>query len=312
MACDGNGYRGMTVRLPDFMGIGFQRCGTSWLDDQLRRHPSVWLPPIKELHYFDAHDPTRPIPSYRYRTHVRWRVRQYATAVKAGLQGRQARIPTTASDLLWDLRYFTGRADDRWYTSLFENAKARGSIVGEITPSYCMLSLGMIRRIYDLNPGLKLIFIMRDPIDRSWSQATKDLCRDKGAAVGQVAEETFIAFLRSDESRQRSDYPAALANWRSVFPSDQIRIVFFDDLVERPNDFLADILAFLGVPLTSQPAGRNMRQRINASTAEDVPARVAHELAGMYEPMLRELAAAFGAIPGRWHRRALDILACPS
>ena len=125
----------MTVRLPDFMGIGFQRCGTSWLDDQLRRHPSVWLPSIKELHYFDARDPTRPIPSYRYRTHVRWRVRQYATAVKAGLQGRQARIPTTASDLRWDLRYFTGRADDRWYASLFENAKARGSTVGEITPS---------------------------------------------------------------------------------------------------------------------------------------------------------------------------------
>lgn len=42
--------------LPDFLGIGAQRCGTTWLDAQLRRHPAIYLPrDRKELHFFDTH-----------------------------------------------------------------------------------------------------------------------------------------------------------------------------------------------------------------------------------------------------------------
>ncbi len=36
---------------PDFLGIGAQKSGTTWLHDKLWRHPQVWLPPIKELHH---------------------------------------------------------------------------------------------------------------------------------------------------------------------------------------------------------------------------------------------------------------------
>lgn len=44
---------GWTTGPPDFVGIGAQRCGTSWWFDTLRRHPDVQSAPGKELHYFD-------------------------------------------------------------------------------------------------------------------------------------------------------------------------------------------------------------------------------------------------------------------
>ena len=44
---------GQTTGPPDFVGIGAQRCGTSWWFDTLRRHPDVQSAPGKELHYFD-------------------------------------------------------------------------------------------------------------------------------------------------------------------------------------------------------------------------------------------------------------------
>ncbi len=44
---------GWTTGPPDFVGIGAQRCGTSWWFDTLRRHPVVQSAPGKELHYFD-------------------------------------------------------------------------------------------------------------------------------------------------------------------------------------------------------------------------------------------------------------------
>src|SRR5205085_831376 len=38
---------------PDFLCMGAQKAGTGWLYEQLRNHPDFWMPPMKELHYFD-------------------------------------------------------------------------------------------------------------------------------------------------------------------------------------------------------------------------------------------------------------------
>src|ERR1700754_3667019 len=38
---------------PGFICVGAQKAGTGWLYEQLRNHPDFWLPPMKELHYFD-------------------------------------------------------------------------------------------------------------------------------------------------------------------------------------------------------------------------------------------------------------------
>jgi hypothetical protein len=38
---------------PDFICIGMQKAGTTWLAANLGRHPSAWIPSIKEIHYFD-------------------------------------------------------------------------------------------------------------------------------------------------------------------------------------------------------------------------------------------------------------------
>src|SRR5438132_13721254 len=46
-----NGFTGDAC--PDFLCVGAQKAGTSWLYRQLERHPDFWMPPVKELHYFD-------------------------------------------------------------------------------------------------------------------------------------------------------------------------------------------------------------------------------------------------------------------
>ncbi len=44
---------------PRFLVIGAQKAGTTWLDRNLRTHPQIWVPPEKEIHYFDL---PRPLP----------------------------------------------------------------------------------------------------------------------------------------------------------------------------------------------------------------------------------------------------------
>jgi hypothetical protein len=38
---------------PDFLCVGAQKAGTSWLYRELEPHPDFWMPPVKELHYLD-------------------------------------------------------------------------------------------------------------------------------------------------------------------------------------------------------------------------------------------------------------------
>jgi hypothetical protein len=44
---------------PDFLCMGAQKGGTSWLHRQLERHPDFWMPPVKELHYLNSLTRTR-------------------------------------------------------------------------------------------------------------------------------------------------------------------------------------------------------------------------------------------------------------
>ena len=53
---NGNGHdlNGVTGDArPDFLCVGAQKAGTSWLYRQLEPHPDFWMPPVKELHYLD-------------------------------------------------------------------------------------------------------------------------------------------------------------------------------------------------------------------------------------------------------------------
>src|ERR1700756_1724896 len=52
---------------PDFLCVGIHKGGTTWLYQQLDSHPDFWMPPLKELHYFDQLSRVQRISSPRCR-----------------------------------------------------------------------------------------------------------------------------------------------------------------------------------------------------------------------------------------------------
>ena len=74
-----------------------------------------------------------------------------------------------------EVHYFDQRFDRglRFYAGKFEDGRAR--VRGEITPAYSALPPDRIRFIRSVMPDLKLIFLMRNPVDRAWSHALMDL-----------------------------------------------------------------------------------------------------------------------------------------
>jgi len=54
----------MKPRLPDFIGIGAPKAGTTWLAGVIARHPDVFMPAIKETHFFDYPYDQYPFSKY--------------------------------------------------------------------------------------------------------------------------------------------------------------------------------------------------------------------------------------------------------
>jgi Sulfotransferase family len=146
---------------PDFICVGVQKAGTTWLDQMLRAHPRIWLPPVKELHYFDdvyIKHFRGWIPRHR-RVHALGAIEQQ---VSEGLKADFKLIKTAAHIAL-------NTPTDDWYKAIFTMAPA-GVVKGEMTPAYSLLPKDGIDHILRLNPSVKIILLLRDPVERAWSQ----------------------------------------------------------------------------------------------------------------------------------------------
>lgn len=282
-------------RAPGFLGIGAPRCGTTWLHFNLNSHPQLWVPPLKELHYWDI---LRPGSDQDYPDRDRsmtslkiyWRWMHYRAILYRSFRGR--------IDLSWAVRYMTGFYSDRWYAKLFPTDR----LAGEITPGYMMLPPHVIERIQAMNPDLKAVLLLRNPVSRAWS----NVCHSLRAKVHSASVEQLRAMLDSQGSRLRGDYVRTINNWRGVLGERNVYIGFYDDLVARPRELLRGILQFLGVDDGDEHLPATIEREVNASRKRELPEVLVPHLYGLYIDQLRELESMLGGPVSKWLAKAED------
>lgn len=115
---------------PNFMLIGAQKSGTSWLAKMVRQHPDVYTPEKKELHFFNLEE--------NYSKGLDWYREQFADH-----NGEKAIGEFTPNYL--------------WMCPNQDEIKNLGVIPN------------IAERVYKQYPELKLIVSMRDPVDRAIS-----------------------------------------------------------------------------------------------------------------------------------------------
>jgi hypothetical protein len=131
---------------------------------------------------------------------------------------------------------------------------ARSAIAGECTPSYLYWKPA-VERIWNYNPQIKLVILLRNPIDRTFAhwnmQRFKD--REPRDLMDALKEEPKrIAHPLSVESRRfayvdRGFYSGQLERVFKFFPRDQVKVVKFEDFRDRKQESLDGIFEFLGV-----------------------------------------------------------------
>lgn len=277
------------LRGPDFLCIGALKCGTTWLYRNLRAHPLVWLPPLKELNYFNIHHPTPFFDAAGQPATLRRRTAAEAPRLRAAAGMTAAR---KRRDLASLAEIAAEPVDDAWYLRLFARRLPR-QVAGDISPHYALLGADGIRHALALNPALKAIALLRDPAERTLSHMLMHL--------GPEADEPGLRRLMEGrlwpQYAEHSDYAAWLGRWRALLGPDALAVETLPRIDSEPERVLGRLCRFLGLPgrATLFPAAH---ARVNAGRGDRDAFR--HLL-----PELRaRLAPAYAALERDWPEAA--------
>jgi hypothetical protein len=222
------------------------------------------------------------------------------------LQHPQVYLPAAKELQFFSLHYALGEA---WYADQFA-AAAPGQRCGEITPYY-LFHPEAPRRIAGLLPAVKLVVLLRDPVERTLSQVFHS--RRLGlepleleAALAAEAERLqgvdarLVAVDGRDRSHQehsylaRSRYEQQLARYRQHFAADQLLILRSEDLFSRPEACWLQLQIFLGVD--PQPLPLLHRANAGAEEAAAVPLALRQQLRAALAPTYRALETRYGLV----------------
>jgi hypothetical protein len=137
-----------------------------------------------------------------------------------------------------------------WYKKHFNHCKA-GSLKGDITPRYSHDPKSP-QRIYDHNKDIKIFYCLRSPVDRIESHYNF-----AKYFVGKEDRPMEQAIREEPEFIIMSMYFRNLNQYLQLFPKEQIMLIWFEDIRDRPEGLLEEVYRFLNVDPSFRPARMN-------------------------------------------------------
>ncbi len=160
---------------------------------------------------------------------------------------------------------------------------------GDVTPAYAILPPPVIEECHHAFPDLRLIYIMRNPIDRAWSHATMDACA-AGLNPAELPDQWFLDHFFSPASMQRGDYESCLSHWTSIYPADHFLLLYFEDLQQDPATLLAKCCRHLGLETIHQPGDASLAHLVNPGAPRRARPAADSVLRELYIPKINSLS----------------------
>jgi hypothetical protein len=273
-----------------FVGIGAQKSGTTWLARMLADHPNIFVTPVKEIHYFDH---VRGITEHLSPKKRRSRFRKYHQKMWT----QWHRFGEHRRQWPWWRDYMGSPLDDDWYRRLFTH-RGTATFAGEITPEYAILGAEGLGHIKRLAPEARVIFIMRSPVDRMWSQVLHQ-CRARGLDANRQAPDALRAMLAEPRFAELGDYAATLDAMGAVFRPEQTLVLFYEDMHADRAGALRQVCRFIGARFDAAYFPE-LDTRYNRSQTVALPAPIRAELRDLCRPQAEAVRARLGRLPAAW------------
>ncbi len=220
-----------------------------------------------------------------------------------------------------EIRYFdyNSKKPISWYKSHFpfslyiktlKKLKKKKIITGEATPNY-IYTKKAIKGLSNINPHIKIIFMLRDPVKRAISDYKYAIRRQAKETVNTTFEKTLDLELEKFKTLNIEDifenedsfeiinsklkyigaglYHYQIKNWLKEFPKSQILIIKSEDFFENPKEVHLKVLNFLGVDVISLGKYKNFLEGKNTLNLEKELYDKLHNLYSVENEKLYEL-----------------------
>ena len=217
--------------MPNFLIVGAAKAGTTSLYAYLKQHPQVYMSPVKETNFFAFEGEKL----------------NFSGGIKKGY-----------------LADFKTNIED--YRAQFQGVSNEIAI-GEASPSYLYVPKAVERIEYYI-PNVKIIVILRNPIDRAYSHFLHHI-RDR-----LIPYSDFSQALQAETQRiadnwwwdyhyiQVGLYYKQLKRYFDKFDREQIKVCLYEDFKANPLALIQDIFQFLDVDRQFVP---DMSAKLNST-----------------------------------------------
>lgn len=199
--------------IPNFFIIGAPKCGTTSLYEYLRRHPNVFMPELKEPHFFAT-----DLVTFHYVTSMEEYLDLFA--------------PSTPTHL---------RVGEASASYLRSEAAARN--IRDLNPDAKLIA--MFRNPLDMVPSMhsQLLYWSEDTVEDFETAWRLQERRGQGLDIPKTCREPFW-LQYADVARFGTQAERLL----SVFPASQVKLILFDDFSASPRAVYNEVIDFLDLP----------------------------------------------------------------
>lgn len=201
--------------LPNFFIVGTPKAGTTSLYYYLEQHPDIFMSPIKETNYFS-----------------------YEEIKAQGLFYNEEHIDSISK-----------------YEEQFKDAQNKKAI-GEASVSYLYYP-DVPSKIKKFNPESRIIIVLRNPVDRGFSH----YLMDRRLGFVSLSYEDIVwrkskhpqAHLYYQQYVMLGQYYEQIKRYLDAFGEQQVKILFYDDIVKDMDKVIKELYEFLNVDSSFTP-----------------------------------------------------------
>lgn len=166
-----------------------------------------------------------------------------------------------------------------------------------------------LKRLVEHNPAIKLLVILRNPVDRAWSSYLMEVSNGEPEDTFYKAAHQVTHNRQIDTTDWRQNvyfglglYINFLTYVYEVVPEAQVKIIFLEEMQQQPQQVIAELLAWLGLPDEGFDYTRT-KEKINAYAAPNN-----HLFSGVIKKVLKNDNLVKGGIKKILHPKLQYIL----
>ncbi len=255
--------------------VGAMKCATSWIHDYLGNLPGVAVSPLKELHFFSTKFQANALGDMEALAMQRlaFHLKQKGDAVENLRRRETFQASVDRVQMLYD--------DDAYFGHFARICEPDTRTFCDVTPAYSTVGpagfeyLKAFCASQDIT--LRLLFVMRDPVDRLWSQ----LRHMTQSNPDKNVVENWAEALQSPRVCARADYRGVVGDLDAIFPAEDVLYLFYEDLFSEAS--LESLAAHANARPGAADPGKVLNEtRMKAEMSEDARAAAMELLAPQY------------------------------